>query len=616
MATVTRKNTNFKKGNKENAKPTSGPTKCLITRDTPTKTVAAQSAPLHSKSNKKEDLGKGEDALKKVKTEQKDVMATTTGDTKRRNTFSQAFLTKQAVRQRKLVAEAPKPPATAQSKPVPKPPATVLVKPVPGTYKGKVVQSKISSFRKPSGLEGGLESKAATKTAVPKAKSQKPGNLTKSKSVADLPGSSTFKPPKSCQPSRSKSVSNGPPPVSKCPVPAIRRPTGFHSVVPPSRAAPFTTARPSSTRSAMTSNGKELPQGTKLKMTVATDKKVHKIPVASTRSQYRANTETAEERRTKLAEWLASKGKTLKRPPISAVAPPKSKPFVQPEPDVHPESTAVSQLETNVAPQPVDQEPQQPVDEPEPTVRLKNDQVVIKQEAACASTPLTMNTTLDLLDNSDTDFLPVDPEVRMNDIVVNLRDALEALEKPSACVDEDPNEKMDESNEIMVERLTNKEFEERNQSPVNKDVEVKCEVGEGASELKVRKGYIDDVYDDGDCLMETTPEADGASVVKYSVKTTPYLQSVKRTIDGEACASGSRRKSAIKDLKFLTPVRRSCRIQRTASRLPGMLTDHDTCVSSLAELVKLDDDANAYIYRRNPALLEDLPDHPKDLERF
>lgn len=75
--------------------------------------------------------------------------------------------------------------------------------------------------------------------------------------------------------------------------------------------------------------------------------------------------------------------------------------------------------------------------------------------------------------------------------------------------------------------------------------------------------------------------------------------------------STSRRKSNIKDLKFLTPVRRSCRIQRKASFLPTMLVDHDPCVSSLAELVKLDDDSNAYIYRKNPALLEDLPDQPR-----
>ena len=83
---------------------------------------------------------------------------------------------------------------------------------------------------------------------------------------------------------------------------------------------------------------------------------------------------------------------------------------------------------------------------------------------------------------------------------------------------------------------------------------------------------------------------------------------MKKTIEDEASMSTSRRKSNIKDLKFLTPVRRSCRIQRQSSRLPTMLADHDPCVSSLAELVKLDNDANAYIYRRNDALLEDLPD--------
>ncbi|KAK6322384.1 hypothetical protein J4Q44_G00071760 [Coregonus suidteri] len=602
MDTVTRKNTNLKKGNKENARPASGPTKSFITRAAPTKTVASPSAPLHSKSNKKEDLGKGEDALKKV-------MTATAGDMKRRNTLSQTFLTKQAVRERKLVAE-------------PSKPATVPAKPVPGTYKGKIVQSKISSFRKPSGLEGGVERKAATKTVAPKADSQKPGNLTKvrPKAVADLPQRASFKPPQSCQPSRSKSVSDGPPVVSKCPVPATRCPTGSRSAVPPARVVLFTTALQRSSRSAMTSKGKEQPQRTKPKMT--TDKNVRKPPVASTLSQYRANTETAEEKRAKLAEWLASKGKTLKRPPISAVALPKYKPVVQPEPEVHPESTAFSQQKTNVEPQPSDQKSQQPGPEPEPTVRPKNDQVVPELEAACASTPLIMNMTLDLLDNSDTDFLPVDPEVRMNDVVVNLCDALEALETPSACVDE-PHEKNKESEEEkMVESEPNYEFQERNEFADNyfdrsEDVEVKSEVGEGASEQKVRKGYVEKVDSDDDkCLMETTPEAEEASMVKYNLKTTPYLQSVKRTINSEACASGSRRKNTIKDLKFLTPVRRSCRIQRKSSHLPGMLTDHDTCVSSLAELVNLDDNANAYIYRKNPALLEDLPDHPKDLERI
>lgn len=92
---------------------------------------------------------------------------------------------------------------------------------------------------------------------------------------------------------------------------------------------------------------------------------------------------------------------------------------------------------------------------------------------------------------------------------------------------------------------------------------------------------------------------------------------VKKIIECKtAPGSGSRRKNVIKDLKFLTPVRRSTRIQHKSSHLPGMLNDHDTCVSTLAELLQREDaDANAYIYRKNPALLEELPDQPEDFAK-
>lgn len=71
-------------------------------------------------------------------------------------------------------------------------------------------------------------------------------------------------------------------------------------------------------------------------------------------------------------------------------------------------------------------------------------------------------------------------------------------------------------------------------------------------------------------------------------------------------APGSCCKSSIKELKFLTPVRRSSRIHRNSSRLPDMLNEHDPCVSSLAQLELLD--SHAYVYRKNPALLQHLPD--------
>lgn len=84
---------------------------------------------------------------------------------------------------------------------------------------------------------------------------------------------------------------------------------------------------------------------------------------------------------------------------------------------------------------------------------------------------------------------------------------------------------------------------------------------------------------------------------------------MKKTID-DASRSASKRKGSIKDLKFLTPVRRSCRIQRKSSHLPSMLQDHDPCVISLAELGKLDS-PNAFIYRKNPALTEYMSDLPE-----
>ena len=92
--------------------------------------MTTSSAPLHSKLDEKEIiLGQEADVVKKVKTGQG-----AASDAKSRHTLSQAFLTKQAVRQRKIVTEAPK----LQ--------ASIPLKPAPGTYKGRVVQSKIGAI--------------------------------------------------------------------------------------------------------------------------------------------------------------------------------------------------------------------------------------------------------------------------------------------------------------------------------------------------------------------------------------------------------------------------------------------------------------------------------------
>ncbi len=108
--------------------------------------------------------------------------------------------------------------------------------------------------------------------------------------------------------------------------------------------------------------------------------------------------------RAKLAEWLASKGKALKKPAISEKPATFSrKPKPAPEPKAGPKATTGAQSE------------------PEPTAPLKidhqtNDIEVPDNKTVCSrSSSNIINTTLDLLDNCDMD-LPVDPEIRMESV--------------------------------------------------------------------------------------------------------------------------------------------------------------------------------------------------------
>ncbi|NXN14007.1 CKP2L protein, partial [Indicator maculatus] len=55
------------------------------------------------------------------------------------------------------------------------------------------------------------------------------------------------------------------------------------------------------------------------------------------------------------------------------------------------------------------------------------------------------------------------------------------------------------------------------------------------------------------------------------------------------------------ELKFLTPVRRSLRIERAGRRYPEMLKDHDPVVSSLREILDPEEETQ-FFFRRNKAL--------------
>ncbi|XP_017286626.1 cytoskeleton-associated protein 2 isoform X1 [Kryptolebias marmoratus] len=562
---VTQRNHTNKKGNKENTLRAHGP-KSFIRGD---KTSVV---PFQLKGNKKDTTTKQQsltvkskqvdskpvlgDALRKVKTAKRDGKAAAADVQRPTNSQEQAAKIKKAAASKSLAAVPPS-------------------KSAPGMYRGRVIQSKIGSLWKSSNAAG----TADPKPSAPRSESQRVGNMAKknrSQSVADVAGHSVKRP----APIRSKSVSDKPGQVIKAGA-SNSRPAGFFSSRPPTRtfSATVTSARSRNTTEAPNKSSGN--QNTKPKIPV-TDK-VNNGAVSSTLSQYRFSMETAEERRGKLAEWLASKGKTLKRPAMTTAAPSNKVP-----------AKAKVEVRSNVEPLPA-ADPGLQVRDLRPNVAACHEEVTTHSQ-----TPEVMNTTLDLLENSDGDLSP-DLQDRVDDIVVNLCDALEALVTPSRCSDNELKQVKEECDNEEYNKPEECDKELKNEGTESE--EVKNEEEESA------QGVVEEVESGDDDVMETTPEKmKDASIIKYSVKTTPYLQSVKKTIEDEVGTNTSKKKSNIKDLKFLTPVRRSCRIQRKSSRLPSMLADHDPCVSSLAELVQLDDDANAYIYRKNPALLQELPD--------
>ncbi|KAM9846940.1 uncharacterized protein ACBR49_010190 [Aulostomus maculatus] len=534
-----------KTGNKENAPP-GRVSKSVITRDVsvtkPQKEDINVNGGLYRATTKHTDARSvSGEAVKKAKPGQKDARGAAAGDA-RPLTQSQTFPTEKAENHRKLVKEASKAHVS-------------VLKTAPGMYRGKVVQSKIGAIWKSSAIVGG----AGPNPPAPKTEKQKNANVRKSRLSVDIPGHGSKKPAHL----GSKSVLDGHKQVSR-PATTSCPPAPFH----PAKAAP-TNSRTTAVVPTWISGTKKIP---------AKDRKVNKPPGVSTLGQYKS-TETVEERRAKLAEWMALKGKTLKRPAMTRAAPARSKISVKATVDLKPQSPPAETQQVKA----------QYEAEPEPSLEAAAP-CAVTQEIELAKhsrAPVIMNMSFDLLEDLDED-----QQDKVEDIIVNLCDALEALEMPFSCKDELSQVKQEYSNVKEEGDL----MSEGKREKLKESDEQKIETQEEA--------------ESDDALDSTPPDVENASVVKYCVKTTPYLQSVRKTIEEEVSTSASRRKSNIKDLKFLTPVRRSSRIQRKSSRLPSMLVDHDPCVSSLAELVKLDNDLNAYIYRKNTALLKDLPDEP------
>ncbi|XP_007521631.1 cytoskeleton-associated protein 2 [Erinaceus europaeus] len=331
------------------------------------------------------------------------------------------------------------------------------------------------------------------------------------------------------------------------------------------------------------------------------DQRRHTIAKATTDGRAAWPKETAEERKARLSEWRASKGRTLKKPPSSVVT--------HPEPAKQNEKP-IGSFWTTMA------------EEDEQRLFTEKVNKTFSECLGLISEGCPREEILAILN----DLIKEIPDAkklvkywiclaRIEPITSPIENIFTIYEKAIltgaqpieemryAIVDilaMKSQEKTKSGGNIEETCITKEQVQEVN----NEDTGVNLDSGKPEVKNEVHKNVAFQDYEkaqDRDTTKDPgsdvkTPNTSTSCLIKYNVSTTPHLQSVKKKMHIDET------NSTFKELKFLTPVRRSRRLQKNSSKLPDMLKDHYPCVSSLEELTELGNETDAFICRPNAAL--------------
>ncbi|XP_053312298.1 cytoskeleton-associated protein 2 [Spea bombifrons] len=532
-------------------------------------------------------------------------------------TFSQSFLKTKSLKEKQLKDVKLK---VETVKGVPEKP----VKPALGIYRGKIIQSKINSFRATSvSTDSKTPAVTAQTTAATKLK-------TSTITVKQMP-----KPAPAATEQRKTAAKIGP---------QIRPST---SVGITNKKDTATANRPASSFMERKSMGKTLsqrPVPDKAPKTVTLGKQPEDLkkgkiqvglvkpmlrpqqdksaqPVAAG-NKYKRPTESVEERKARLAEWRAAKGKVMKRPPVAVVISTankvgKEEPDVKSEPDPPKENPETRQFfwaamaeedEQEVFTQKVTQifgDCLKLIDE-----GIPKDDVLAILEKHIESIPEAKKFSkfwvclahLEKREGQLEKVIAICEEAAaagaqpLDELRSILADALENLKAVSSDSREEVKHEAQHNAEV-----TKLEDNEVKSEPV--DEEGDAVKGKRSRRRKTGKKVTiseetQTIEDEEKPVAELlTPEnRDDATVIRFNVRSTPNLQKMKTKIHMNECSS------TFTDFKFITPVRRSQRLELKSHNLPDMLKDHDPCVSGIAQLEDLDSCPSAYIFRKNHAL--------------
>nr|XP_010590941.1 cytoskeleton-associated protein 2-like isoform X1 [Loxodonta africana] len=531
-----------------------------------------------------------------------------------RMTFSQAFHLKKNNKKKETLTEKPK-----QEANIPK-------KPVLGSYHGKVVESKINSFRKP--LQVKAESSAANKkpsalisnATKPRpmsassvtVKSDRASNMTTTTKIVSTGSQSrqlVRAPIRNHHDNTQDKVKQG---ISRTPANVTIR-KGPHRKEQTQLKTDLSSVKTSSAQDIKRNEARSRSIASEIVARPASSSNTrlieesetigqrrHTIAKASVGSRSGQPKETAEQRKARLTEWKAGKGRVLKRPPGSG--------------DTQPEAAGQNE---------------KPAGSFWTTMAEEDEQRLFTEK---------VNKTFSECLNLINEGCPKEEIlVTLNDLIKNIPDAkklvkywvcLARLEPVTSPIEHIITiyekailagaQPIEEMRHAIADILTMKSqekvyfannIEEATKEKVQelnvKDIGLSLEPGEPKMENKHHRSVIfhdcekeqeDKTKNPADGVETSDKETREGCLIKYNVSTTSYLQSAKKKIQFDET------NSVFKELKFLTPVRRSRRLQDKTSKLPDMLKDHYPCVSSLEQLAELGCETDAFVCRPNAAL--------------
>ncbi|NWQ65160.1 CKAP2 protein, partial [Neopipo cinnamomea] len=562
----------------------------------------------------------------------------------RHASLTKAFLEIKRIREKQLIAE-----KQNASISLPKKPAL-------GKYRGKVIPSKINSFRKTVKAEG-EKSSLTEKKLLPSTTKQAASSMPTKSCSAVLKNIKVTVNPRSVKSNGVLPFHSKPPDKA-----AITSQSGLKKQQLTFTAAPkkvtvqkLAGGRGPQPLKAASSNPDHRVRGVKkcadfcgAARPEAPAKPVSVVPGTKPGQNSKTNghrnsilpKDSAEERRARLEDWRASRGKVMRRPPAYALLGPQSKTEEQEYSSADDLKHILHSEKVNKTLSECLQLTEQGCQGDEVRAMLEDltqsipgvkklakywicwmhleqrvsleKLIAVYEEAILAGAmpkEELRHTLIDTMKNNESLFKS---ENGGTVIEAHLSELVEVSKEPNSSVEpvqetfkdfcsddvqkaESDNKKAEASSEAIQKEETDLDLKPREEILPKKNKKHK-----GKERTKKKGKRETEQHEDGikDIAQAISPEkgSDTSFSMKYNPPTTPYLESVKMSHEANYCSA--------KDLKIVTPLRYSQRIREKMCKLSDIGKDQDPCVSSLEQLGELESKATVFIHKESNAFQE------------